>query len=316
MPRQTGLVDALKRRGLVVEVVPGWETRGNESFTPKGSVCHWTAGPKIGDRPSLAVCVNGRPGLNGPLCNVFLTRAGTAVVVAAGRANHAGSGGWRGLSGNSSVWGTEAENSGGGEWTDAQRRAYPLINAAYADLSKFNAEMVCGHNEWAPTRKIDIRDWPMSAMRSQVAALLAGTTPGDDDEMPLYLALLKNGDGRVFVGDGVTRRHVPNPTALADLQYKIRTGAFKGDPNVQSVSSLDWLGADISTPQTATVDTAAITKALTEAVTKALSGTAQATADATTKAVTTALSGTAVLTVEGATAAAEVAIRNVLRDGV
>ena len=171
MPYIHGLPAALRRRGLTVEVVPGWETRGSPSFNPVGSVSHWTAGPNGGDRPSLKVCVNGRPGLGGPLCNVFLTRNGVAVVVAAGRANHAGKGGAGGLRGNSSVFGTEAENSGGGGWTKEQRWAYPRINAAYVDLGA-SRKHIYGHHEWAPGRKIDIQDWPMDAMRDAVLGLV------------------------------------------------------------------------------------------------------------------------------------------------
>ncbi len=179
-----GLPAALARRGLRVETVPGWETRSAGTFNPRGAVCHWTAGPRIGDRPSLHVVTYGRSDLAGPLCNVFLSRAGVAVVVAAGRANHAGEGSWRGLVGNSSVFGTEAENSGCGEWTAAQRCAYPRICAAYLDLiGTRDVAWICGHNEWAPTRKIDIRDWPMPAMRTQVAAVLAGAATPSEDEL-------------------------------------------------------------------------------------------------------------------------------------
>jgi hypothetical protein len=179
---QKGLAAALAARGLTVEVVPGWQTRGSSSFAPRGAVCHWTAGAAHGDRPSLGVVTNGRAGLPGPLANVFLARSGVAIVVAAGRANHAGGGGWRGLVGNSSVFGTEAESTGGGDWTAAQRWAYPRINAAYCDLGGFGPDMVCGHNEWAPTRKIDIRDWDMPAMRAQVAAVLSGAATDNEKE--------------------------------------------------------------------------------------------------------------------------------------
>ncbi len=183
MPYQTGLPEALRRRGLRVELVPGWERRGGSGFRPRGAVCHWTAGARTGDRPSLNVVVNGRDDLPGPLANVFLTRSGVAIVVAAGTANHAGRGGWRGLEGNSSVFGTEAENSGNGEWTAAQRDAYPRINAAFCDLGGFGPEMVCGHNEWTP-RKVDIHDYTMPVMRAQVAAVLRGAAPqGEDEDM-------------------------------------------------------------------------------------------------------------------------------------
>ncbi|MFJ2518640.1 N-acetylmuramoyl-L-alanine amidase [Cellulosimicrobium cellulans] len=179
MPRVTRLPAALAARGLTVELADGWATRGSADFDPKGAVCHWTAGARTGDRPSLKVVRDGRAGLPGPLANVFLARSGVVVVVAAGRANHAGVGGWRGLVGNSKVFGTEAESAGDGDWTEAQRWAYPRINAAFCDLGGFGPEMVCGHNEWAPTRKIDIRDWDMARMRREVASVLEG------DDMPL-----------------------------------------------------------------------------------------------------------------------------------
>lgn len=186
MARQLGIPAALAARGVSVETVPGWETRGSAAFDPRGVVCHWTAGPAAGDRPSLAVVTNGRSGLPGPLAQVFLTRAAVAVVVAAGRANHAGSGGWAGLTGNSSVFGIEAESTGRGDWTNAQRVAYPRVVAGLLDLIGAGPEMVCGHSEWAPTRKIDIRDWTMDVMRAQVAALNSNDTadaPREWDEM-------------------------------------------------------------------------------------------------------------------------------------
>ena len=174
MPRQTGIPAALKKYGVKYETVPGWRTRGSASFNPRGVVCHWTAGPRNAKgRPSLNVVTYGRPGLSGPLCQVYLDRNGVAVVVAAGRANHAGSGGYKGLSGNSSVFGIEAECGGDGDWTDAQRREYPKVVAALLSLTGRSEKYVCGHNEWT-TRKIDIRDWPMSKMRSEVKAVLAG----------------------------------------------------------------------------------------------------------------------------------------------
>lgn len=161
-----------------VDTVPGWDTRGNPSFAPACVVCHWTAGPRdTTKRASLAVVTNGRPGLPGPLCNVYLDRAGIPVIVAAGRANHAGAGGWRGLVGNSAAYGIEAESGGDGDWTPAQREAYPrLVAAMLAGLGR-GAEWACGHSEWAPTRKIDVRDWPMAAMRAEAADLL-------EDDMP------------------------------------------------------------------------------------------------------------------------------------
>lgn len=175
-----GLPDALRRRGLRVEVVPGWETRSAGSFHPKGAVAHWTAGPRgTTTRPSLNVVVNGRPDLPGPLCNVYGARDGVAVVVAAGRANHAGTGGWRGLVGNSAVFGTEMEGADAADFTPAQRWSYPRIHAAYCDLGGFGPEMNCGHSEWAGPRKVDINGYTPDVLRRDIAAVLNG-----DDDMP------------------------------------------------------------------------------------------------------------------------------------
>lgn len=179
MPFMTRIAADLIAAGLDVDAVPGWETRGSSVFAPGGVTCHWTGGPRgtVG-RPSLRVVVDGYAGLPGPLSHVYLARTGTAVIVAAGRANHAGRGGWRGLVGNSSVYGIEAESGGDNDWTPAMRDAYPVLAAALVRGLGRGAEWVHGHNEWAdpPGRKIDIRDWPMPLMRAQVAGILSAST--------------------------------------------------------------------------------------------------------------------------------------------
>lgn len=241
-----GLPDALRARGLTVELVPGWETRSAGSFNPKGAVCHWTAGPaKTKGRPSLRVCIDGRPGIPGPLCNVFLDRNGVAVVVAAGRANHAGNGDWKGLVGNSAVFGTEAECAGPDDWTDAQRQAYPRVNAAYCDLGGFDESMVCGHAEWADvrpqkdgmrSRKSDINGWPMDAMRAQVRAVLTGSTPDGG-----FLMALTDAEQHEILdrlrGDSAGRGFdmLQSIEALAkDIQFRVRGE----DPNIDTLQDL------------------------------------------------------------------------------
>lgn len=228
-----GLPDALRRRGLAVEVVPGWETRSAGTFNPKGAVCHWTAGPAGSQtRPSLNVVTNGRPGLDGPLCNVYGARDGVAVVVAAGRANHAGTGGWKGLVGNSAVFGTEMEAAGPDDFTDAQRWSYPRINAAYCDLGSFGADMVCGHSEWATPagRKTDINNYPMSAMRAQVAALLTGTDVQEDDVNAEQDKLIR--ETRDIVGGLAYLLNPPGGEAEGEILTRLRdlsglTGALR-----------------------------------------------------------------------------------------
>ena len=184
MPYQTGVVEALKDHGLTVGYVPGWQTRGSSSFDPKGHVVHHDAGSPWTTPPGLLIA--GRSDLPGPLCNFALGRDGKVWMVAAGRANHAGSGSWRGLVGNSSVWGTEANNRGTGEmWPDVQIDAYARLCAATCDYSGFSAEMVCRHAEWT-SRKIDPagpwedgHDWSRDASHFRALVAQGGT------DMPL-----------------------------------------------------------------------------------------------------------------------------------
>jgi hypothetical protein len=184
VPFMTRIPSDLARFGLKVELVPGWATRGSSSFAPACVVDHWTAGPRgTTKRPSLDVVINGRPGIEGPLCNIYLARDGTCVVGAAGRANHAGAGGFRGLVGNSAAYGIEAESGGDGDWTSEMLGAYPRLNAALLSGLGRDASWVCGHNEWAPTRKVDIRDI-IATVRASTAKVLTSPTPLEDD-MPL-----------------------------------------------------------------------------------------------------------------------------------
>lgn len=177
--RDLDIARRLRDFGLTVVEVSGWQSRGSSYFNPRGSVDHHTAGSSRGNAPSLGVVTYGRSGLPGPLCNVLVARDNTCFVVAAGRANHAGRGGWRGLSGNSSVYGVERENVGTGAepWRDDQHLVAGLVHAALIE-GRAGAEMVAQHKEWAPRRKIDVVDVNGNDMRRLVGAILdARKTP-------------------------------------------------------------------------------------------------------------------------------------------
>jgi peptidoglycan hydrolase-like protein with peptidoglycan-binding domain len=179
MPRILWLADRLRAAGLKVAEVPGWQTRGSATFAPRVVVCHHTAGGRTGNAPSLTVVRDGRPGIPGPLSQLVLGRDGTFYVVASGRANHAGLGGWRGVSGNTASLGIEAENAGDGvdPWPDVQVDAYVRGAAAICDELGLPSDMVCAHREWAPARKVDPRGIDMALFRARVAAVLAGEVP-------------------------------------------------------------------------------------------------------------------------------------------
>ena len=205
------LVDTLKRWGLTVVEVDGWQTRGwtvnrfGQKFAPRGLVCHHTANGGFHgiDAPSLNICINGRPDLAGPLCQFVLGYSGTVYLIAGLGANHAGAGGWGALQGNGSVWGVEAENNGVGEpWPQVQLDAYHHLAAALAEYTGFAPGSICGHKEWTP-QKIDPAGIDMNDFRRQVAALLETGPPNtnqseEDDDMAKPAVLLRHKDGSIY----------------------------------------------------------------------------------------------------------------------
>lgn len=93
--QQDQLLQAALRTGYPVIATDGWETRGNINFNPGGGVWHHTAAhtnpyDDVDDHPSLGICVRGRAGLPGPLCNFLIGDYGTIYLIAAGTANHGG----------------------------------------------------------------------------------------------------------------------------------------------------------------------------------------------------------------------------------
>lgn len=172
----TDLAVALRNGGVTVieQTSPNWKSHGHGQMArPVGVLCHHTAGPRSGNTPSLGVVTNGRAGLAGPLCNLYLARDGTWVTIAAGVGWHAGTGGLPycpANQGNQYLIGIEAESSGvGGDWTPAQLLSYPKGVAALCNHYNLGANRVAGHKEYT-SRKIDPQGWPgdMAGFRNQV----------------------------------------------------------------------------------------------------------------------------------------------------
>jgi hypothetical protein len=187
VPRDLSIADRCRSEGLRVVECDGWQSRGSSDFNPRGSVDHHTADGPNGSAPSLDGIINGFSGsAPGPLAQVMQSREpdGNDIfyVVAAGRANHAGEGGWHGLSGNSSVIGLEIEHTGTDPLPEHRQRLAARFHAAMA-RGRWDASMVCQHKEWAPGRKIDAAEnVDVNQFRQWVGDDLAGQ--GDDD-MPL-----------------------------------------------------------------------------------------------------------------------------------
>ena len=179
----TWLPDVLKVAGLKVSLVDGWENRGRVDVGHIfGVICHHTAGPKNGNMPSLQTLIKGRPDLPGPLAQLGLGRDGTYFVIAAGRANHAGRGSFKGVvNGNSNFIGIEAENTGlanDSPWPEVQLEAYHRGVAAILKHIGRGADFCAGHKEYAlPKGRKSDTNFDMNAFRSSVTAILNGTAP-------------------------------------------------------------------------------------------------------------------------------------------
>ncbi len=170
----TDLAAACRKSGLPIQEVPGWRTRGRGPMHgPHGVMWHHTATPDAarGDYPSLHVITRGRPDLSPPLANLGLARSGTVLVIAAGKAHHAGRPDNRArypwAVGNSDIIGIEIESAGHGHYTDAQWAAAPRLRDALSEHYKLKPDRHIAHREWAPSRKIDPRGLDIRALHSE-----------------------------------------------------------------------------------------------------------------------------------------------------
>lgn len=199
----TDLADACRSSGLHVVEIQGWRGRGHGQMAAvKTIVCHHTAGPKTGDTPSLGVVVNGRPDLEGPLAQLYLSRSGVVHVVAAGLAYHAGAVLIPSY-GNSCAIGIEAEATGIDPWPEPQWKAYARLCAALVRWYQLAPSRVLGHKEVCspPGRKID-PNFDMGAFRGEVAHWITTPTPaaaptadtGEDDDMTLQIRVDERGE--------------------------------------------------------------------------------------------------------------------------
>jgi len=185
----TWLPEVLEDAGLKVAEHPGWRTRGRGDVGKiRGVICHHTAGKSAehGVMPTLNTLVNGRAAtattkaLSGPLAQLGLARDGTWIVIAAGRANHAGEGNWKGVtSGNANMIGVEAENTGlpnDSPWPAVQMDAYHRGVAAILRKIDAGADMCCGHKEYAlPKGRKPDPSFDMEAFRDEVAKIMDGS---------------------------------------------------------------------------------------------------------------------------------------------
>jgi hypothetical protein len=192
MPYLIQLADVARRTGCPVVEVSGWKTRGHGPQPEvEGVVCHHTAG-----RDDMHVVRDGRPGLDGPLSQIWLKHDGTIYVVAAGRCWH-NAPSTSPLHDNSSSIGIEAENNGTEPWPAVQLDAYKKLCAEICREFGLTASRVKGHKE-VNTQKPDPHSLNMNDFREDVAALLRGEPAAQalswTEKLMKRLPLLRPGD--------------------------------------------------------------------------------------------------------------------------
>ncbi|WP_395705004.1 N-acetylmuramoyl-L-alanine amidase [Rhodococcus ruber] len=116
---------------------------------------------------------HGVPGLAGPIANIHLARNGTATVVAAGVAWHAGNGSWPGLPTNNAnprLIGVEMAGNGTDPWPPECWDAAVRIGAAISRRLGYGADRNIAHKEWAGRAqgKWDPGNWDMDAFRRDI----------------------------------------------------------------------------------------------------------------------------------------------------
>lgn len=191
------MADTLRAAGVTVVEYPGWAERTRPGqFLPRAILWHHdatAAGPSP-NAPRYIAEVGRPPETPAPLAHAWVDTLGRWHLLAAGRANHAGTGdGWGAVPadlGNSYAIGVETDHTTGEQWYPMQLDG--LRRGTAALLARMGADprnALCGHREYAPGRKTDPHGLDMDHERAAVAALMAPppttSNPPEDDDMPL-----------------------------------------------------------------------------------------------------------------------------------
>jgi len=181
--------------GVPVEFEPGWEIRGNgQTAAYQGLILHHTAIPASYENPGPGTRVlrDGRPDLDGPLCQMQGKFNGAVRFIAAHPANHAGASGGRSMGPlpttnafNRLVMGLEMDYAGNAPMSPEQ---YKIAKVAAIATKRLwgTVERARLHFEtsiegkwdagWKPGTPIDANAWRANALALEAAG-------GDGDTM-------------------------------------------------------------------------------------------------------------------------------------
>jgi hypothetical protein len=144
--------------------------------------------------PSLFICKFGRSDVTGPLCNGYGGYDLVYRIICMGEANHPGLGGPITIDGvsipeNSArkpTWGTEWEG-GFQSWEEIDQLGPDMLqfmgraDCALAEWSRRPLTSQMEHKTWAPTRKVDRKDFDAARVRGIALSRKWFELAGDDD---------------------------------------------------------------------------------------------------------------------------------------
>lgn len=176
------LGDVLRDAGLTVVETSGWQERSADSGEPPrpvGVLEHHTATWASEDdpAPSVQLCIEGRPDLDGPLCHGLIGFDGTVHLISAGRANHAGEAKMSGPNpsgdGNVLYVGFEWDYQGVEQAPSAEQYD-AAVRATEAVLNHLDrpADAARGHRETSVTGKTDPGNVDLDGFRADVAKIV------------------------------------------------------------------------------------------------------------------------------------------------
>jgi hypothetical protein len=242
----TWLAAEFRTAGLKVKTYDGWKERGRPAssgpFAPFGLLWHHTGTPTSMSRPAptVATCIHGRSDLPGPLCHVVIGFDGLLHVIAAGRANHAGTNDGTGTGpipagdGNAQMIGFEIDYSGSQDMGPLQMDAALRASLVVVKHFKHDEAWVRGHKEtssagkWDPGRKgSSSPEYIMGSIRDKIELLFT----------PRVQYVLFDGEGTEIahsapVEDKMGPRRERLERFLVDRVGRIDVETQKGDRDV------------------------------------------------------------------------------------
>lgn len=182
---QRWMADEYRKAGLKVVEVAGWKNRGRPAstgaFDPDAKTNHHTGTKTSATRtaPTLQTVIKGRDDLPGPLAQKVIGYDGTVYVVAAGRCNHAGRIGKRGVpgmpygaDGNALALGDEVDTNGTQTMPKAQRDALAKVNAVDLKRLRRGTAYLHRHEDISGTGKWDLGSRTTPQLRGDAAVEL------------------------------------------------------------------------------------------------------------------------------------------------